>query len=512
MQKNNFLFSLFFAGACLLSACNDEEPINQEVEDPSNFTEVGSIDLGGEGAAEISTFDPISKRLFVQNNDGSSRINIIDLSNPASPLALSDLNVTGGGINSVAVKNGLLAVAVEGINKQDAGQVVVFDASTLSQLALVTVGALPDMVTFSPDGKYILSANEGEPSDDYTNDPEGSISIIDIENGYQATTLGFSQFSGQLAALSAQGYRVFGPNASMAQDTEPEYVTVSDDSKTAWVSLQENNALAKVDIASKTITAIMPLGFKDFSLTANAIDASNRDNGMNFAAWPVKGMYMPDAIAYFNVNGTGYIISANEGDSRDYDGFSEEERVKDVVLDPSAFPNAAELQADAALGRLKITSTLGDTDGDGDYDELYAYGARSFSIWNAETGMQTYDCGSSMEMEVINTAGFVNDVNGSHYDDDRSDDKGTEPEGVVVGVVGGKMLAFIGLERVDIVMVYDISTPTSPQFLQLLKVGDAPEGLWFVSATDSPNGRSLLIVSSEDDGQAKIFQPELLIQ
>ena len=284
----------------------------------------------------------------------------------------------------------------------------------------------------------------------------------------------------------------------MAEDVEPEFVTISEDSHYAWVSLQENNGLARVDLNSKTIDDILPLGFKDYSLPKNAIDVSDEDDRVQLNTWPVFGMYQPDAIAAYSVNGLSYIITANEGDARDYDGFSEEERVEDLELDTHAFPNAEKLQMKDQLGRLEITATLGDTDNDGAYEALYSYGARSFSIWDGLSGEQIYDSGNELEKVVI-AAGW--------YDDGRSDAKGVEPEGVVLGTIGHHTVAFIGLERVDAVAVYDVTNPYRPQFLQLLESGDAPEGLVFVSAADSPNDKSLFIVSSEDDGTVKIFQP-----
>src|SRR5690606_8740924 len=154
-----------------------------------------------------------------------------------------------------------------------------------------TVGALPDMVMFSPDGKYLVVANEGEPSSDYLTDPNGSISIIEVSSGL-VSTLGFDAFNSQLSGLEENGFRVFGPNASLAQDVEPEYVAISYDSKTAWVTLQENNGMAKVNLESKQIEAIYPFGFKDHMLTENMLDASDKDGVTEFKNWPVYGIYL----------------------------------------------------------------------------------------------------------------------------------------------------------------------------------------------------------------------------
>jgi hypothetical protein len=279
--------------------------------------------------------------------------------------------------------------------------------------------------------------------------------------------------------------------------------------------LQENNAIAKINLTFRFIEGIFPLGFKDHSKSANALDPSDRDGGVAFDNWPVKGMYMPDAIAFFERGHNKFLITANEGDSRlrptaddilpgldEGDLYNEEERIKDVDLDPTVFPNAADLQEDEQIGRLKITNTMGDTDGDGDYDELYTFGARSFSIWNGFTGKLVFDSGDKLEQ-------FVLDRMPGLYDDGRSDDKGVEPEAVAIGKVGRYNIAFIGLERADAVVVVDVSNPYSPVFLQVLETGDAPEGLLYIPANESPNGKSLLVVSAEGDGSVRVYQPSL---
>jgi DNA-binding beta-propeller fold protein YncE len=481
---------------------NDEKAIN---EDPGTFKEQDDIELtGGEAAAEISAYDPATKQLFVVNNANGSVIDVIDISTPASLVYVKSIDVAqyGGGVNSVAVKNGLLAAAIEADTKTDNGKIVVFDTKTLAEKAAVNVGALPDMVTFSPDGKYILSANEGEPNDDYTADPVGSVSIITV-GSYASATLDFAGFAGQADALKAKGLRMFGRNASFAQDMEPEYIAVSSDSKLAWATLQENNAIAYINLESKTVTGIFPLGFKNHSTAENALDASDKDNSVTFSNYPIFGMYLPDAIASFNQNGTNYVITVNEGDVREYSALKENVRIKDVTLDAAAFPEGAALRVDAKLGRLYITNTMGDTDGDGDYDKLYNFGGRSFTIWNGSTGELVHDSGSKLEKDVI-------EKNAALYDDARSDDKGVEPEGVTIGKMGNRTLAFVGLERADAVVIYDITNIASPTLVQILTTGDAPEGVLFIPANESPNGKSLLVVSSEGDGKVKVFQPDTL--
>ncbi|MFM7384426.1 MAG: choice-of-anchor I family protein, partial [Microcystaceae cyanobacterium] len=252
---------------------------------------------------------------------------------------------------------------------------------------------------------------------------------------------------------------------------------------------------------------------------SNQLDASDRDNAINIRSWPIYGMFQPDAIASYQFNGQTYYITANEGDVREYEGYAEAKRIKDLSLDPTAFPNGAELKADANLGRLQITTELGDPDGDGDFDALYSFGGRSFTIWDSQ-GRLVYDSGDDFE-QITGTffPDYFNASNSNNNFDNRSDDKGPEPEGLVLGEIEGRSYAFIGLERIGGVMVYDVSNPQTPQFVQYLnnrnfsvatnspEAGDlGPEGLTFIKAEESPNGKALLVVANEVSGTTTIYE------
>jgi DNA-binding beta-propeller fold protein YncE len=499
-----------FAAMLLIVSCQNNNDSNEtpEVvvnENPSTFKEIGSLTIGGTGAAEISAYDETSKKLFTVNNSSANKIDVIDLSDPSKPVLITSIDLVpyNGAANSVATFNGKLAVAIESkSNKQESGKVVVFETSNYALVKEITVGALPDMITYSQDGKFIMTANEGEPNDTYSLDPDGSVSIIDVASNYAVTTLTFGSFSGQLADLKTKGFRIASPTNNFAADIEPEYVTISADSKTAWVTLQENNGIAKIDLATKKIVQIFPLGYKEYSLAENALDISDKDGGVAFNTWKLKGMFQPDAISNFEVNKVQYIVAANEGDAREYSAFVDVKRINNaaVVLDPTIFPNAEALKADASMGRLNINTKMGDTDGDGDFDELVGFGARSFSIWNGLTGQLVFDSKNELDKKAQEFG---------VYDDGRSDDKGVEPEAVYVTKMGDKQILFVGLERADAFMVYDVSNPMAPKFLQTLKTGDAPEGLLFIPASKSPTKRSLVVVSSEGDGTVKIYQPDL---
>lgn len=451
--------------------------------------------------AEISAYDEINKRIYSTNSKDIG-VNVYDFINGNIIFkSFIDLSTYGGVPNSVAVNNGILAVALPNVIKTDNGVVVLIDKNS-TILKTITVGALPDMLIYTPDGKNIVVANEGEPNDDYTIDPEGSISIIDMSNGASNATVRNAGFTG---VSIDPAVRIFGQINTMngiipstpAQDLEPEYIAISTDSKKAYVSCQENNALAIVDLTSGVITTVKSLGFKNHGLSENSLDASDRDgvNGQSVSYNNVLGMYQPDAIAIANIGGVDYIVSANEGDSRDYPGFSEEARVKDLVLDPTAFPDWVNLRKDENLGRLKTTTTLGDIDGDGDYDKIYAYGARSFAIWDT-TGTLVYDSKNEIETILATQANY-------NYPSDRDDDKGAEPESVAIAKLENKTFAFIGLERAKGVMVFDISNPKAPIFVQYYnkdEIDKSPEGLVFIPAGKSGDGQSYLISTNEANG------------
>ena len=343
----------------------------------------------------------------------------------------------------------------------------------------------------------------------------------------------FKAYIGKEAELRSAGVRIFGPGANAAQDLEPEYIAVSADGKTAYVTLQENNAVATLDIASAKVTSIKALGVKNHNVAGAGLDASDEDGGTNtnsasaaikIGPQPVKGMYLPDGIAGYSVNGKVYLITANEGDARaDWPGFNEETRVRahcPLGLDPAVFgADAANLALDSNLGRLRVTTTPnGDKTGKnaaGLCTELYTFGARSFSIWSTDMTL-VFDSGDELEQrtKALTNANF-NTSHDNNTPDARSSNKGPEPEGVVIGVFGTKTYAFIGLERVGGVMVYDVSTPAAPFFVTYLNTrtgatGDwGPEGLALIMADKSPNGKPLLVVGNEVSGTTAVFQINL---
>lgn len=537
------------ASASLLSACGGDSSSADSTASPAerlgiecqsvttdNSTPAGVLQLNvidryvsgndfATSSAEIVSYDSCSDQLYVVNAESAS-VDVLSLATANSApdkagtidlqAAATAAGVEIGAANSVSVKKGLVAVAIEARVKQNPGLIALYRSDDLSLLATYPAGALPDMVTLSADGHYILTANEGEPSADYSNDPEGSVTIVDISAGFDAASavvhqVTFADFNtgGSRATELPANVRISGPSAtSVAQDLEPEYLTLNADGNKAWVALQENNAMAIIDLASASVDAIVGLGDKMWdNASGNRLDASNKDDGTGqFASYAqLAGYYMPDTLASFEQDGQTYILSANEGDGREYiytttqetcdnaghlwDGTdysgtagyttAEEDCISHVDelrggdlydLVDAAHPLKDALDDKNQLKRLKFVA---DKDSYAAGEVLHAFGGRSFSIWNASAEL-VFDSGDDIAQRVYaaDAGNFNSDNESNDSADSRSDDKGTEPEAIEVAQIGSRIFAFVGLERQGGIMVYDITDPAAPVFQSYLNNRD----------------------------------------
>ena len=543
-----------------------------------------------EGSAEIVDFQKSKNWIYAINSSVSPAVvEIIDASTIEANILTSDaegivnntnltvaitldLSVTAnlsGDANSIAIDNNneLLAVAVSsgvpGVN----GHIAFYDISgaTPSFIKNVEVGDLPDNVVFTHDGTKALVANEGEPSKDYVIDPEGTISIINIIDSMpedSATSLNFNALNDQQADLENQGAKFSNPSGhtikgsvrqyTVSQDLEPEYISISKDNKFAYISLQENNALAIVDLSTNSLS-VRGLGFKDWSNLS--IDVSDKDGGINFKKYQnLYGMYQPDTIASYQWQEANFVVTANEGDGREYVVFEREAEENEGQTECQAdFPNgiyewdegeevcisytdevrvkdledfgtvSAELDAYISenggkngLGRLLVNNAMGKDD-NGEYTKLFAFGARSFTIWDTN-GLVVFDSGDEIARITASIHGqaFNNDED-ENTGDTRSDAKGAEPEALTIGQVGSQTYAFIGLERMGGILVYNITNPYNVKFVEYFYnrglveganiTGDlAPEGMKFINADDSPTNEALLVVGNEISGSIAVWQ------
>ena len=520
--------------------------------------------LYDKSAAEIPTYCQKTKQVFVVNAE-SGRVDVLGLGDDGSLTKVGSIDAAGdlgngmSAVNSVSVLDGTLAVAVEAGVITENGRVAFYDTGSLQLKSSVEAGVLPDMVTFTPDGQWVLVANEGEPNEDYTIDPEGTVTVVDVRHGFDqpnTRTVIFRDWNSggkhakQLPELKKQGLRVFGQvsqsddlkkktPATFAQDVEPEWIAVDQESRFAYVCLQEVNAVAEVDIADATVRRIIPLGYKNFGEAGNGIDASDKDDCIDIH--PRSGLFgilQPDTIRIYQQNGKRLLVTANEGDSRvrptsddavagleEGAIFEDEASLEDW---PTAGTQFEKQTSDTELGRLKLVRDLVDDhlDEEGRPTQLFAFGSRSFSIIDLTTGDIVFDSGDDFEqLTAQRFPEFFNVSNDSLTKEKRSRSKGPEPEGLVLGTVGEKTYAFIGLERIGGIMVYDITQPESSKHVGYFnnrrfdvaatrddgtanpEAGDSGiEGLIFVPAEKSPTSTDLVIAGNETSGTTTVWE------
>ncbi|EKU47102.1 choice-of-anchor I family protein [Staphylococcus massiliensis] len=516
-----------------VSAKGKSEHSHKEI----SVEETGRYDSGaafGEGGAEIVKYNKHNGYAYSINGHELS-LDIIDVKNQkegnidlVKRIKLSEFGIEASDLTSVGVhpSGEYIAVSAPAKDKTDKGHVVLFNKEG-EHIKDLEVGSLPDMVTFSKDGKKLMVANEGEPSDDYKTNPEGSVSVIDTEKKPESIsqddvhTLPFTKDN------LPEDLRQVGPNKEDDYlNAEPEFISVDDNNQFAYVTLQESNALAKVDIQSNEIVDVKSMGYKDYSSKRNRLDASDKDDKHQLKHQPVLGMYQPDGIATYQKDGKTYVLTANEGDAQDYEGYSEETRVEDLKdqthLKAKHYDGYGQKKLDNmadhkifdedSLGRLKVTKSHPFKDGD-KHEAFVTYGGRSFSVYDTNLS-QIFDSGDDLEKQ---TKKHAPDRFNAEYEskeefeaDKRSDNKGPEAESVEVGEVNGKTYAFVGLERTGGVMVYDISNPKHPKYVQYIYNKEnkdiSPEGITFIDKKDSPNGKPMLMVAHELTGTVTTYE------
>lgn len=539
----SLLFTLVFLLASVVPAKSNSGVFN--------ITELSRIVSGdGEGGAEIPTYHPASKRLFATNG-ARNTVDVYDLSNPEKPVRINrvDLKNFGSDVTSVAAGRDVVVAAVHkaetfsanGVPSLPNGVLVVMDLDGKVISSPDLKGVLPDAVTFTPSGTQALVAIEGQPvcakddpattineSTDYLKavDPLGGVSIVDLSDprNPDVSFVGFKGFT--VSELRAKGLALSSVVNDASKDLEPEYIVALDEMK-AYVTIQEANGIGVLDLQSQAWIDVRR-AFES-KLVGTPIDTSDRDSGRGPRSYVnVVGASQPDAIAGFKIGSGHYLVTANEGDAREYSCLNDDLRASSLKVDSRRFRDWKTWSANSELGRSKVNPNAGDRDGDGDIDTIHLRGARSMTIYR--NGAVLWDSGKLLE-EIQTSAFGVQNINGSHslstdkstvnyLPQDRSDDKGSEPEGIAVGIVGDARIAVLGLERMSALVVFDISNLRAPsliKWIQMMPVTStpvsqatawSPEGVVFVPAEKSPNGKALFITSFELSGSLTIHQIE----
>ena len=460
--------------------------------------------------------------IAVKDMADSENVDLLD-GNDIDVKSIVEANCEGftyGDMTSVAVSadGTKLAAAVQAEGYADNGRVAVFTCNadgTLTFEQAYETGVQPDMVTFTPDDSRILTANEGEPREGYADgavDPAGSVTVITVADG-TAVNVDFTAYdSNEERQKLVDAGIVMKKDTVPSEDLEPEYIAAGND--TAYVTLQEANAIAVIDLDSLKVEGIYSAGYEDYSTTA--VDIDKKDEAYNPAVYEsLRGIRMPDGVALYSVDGVDYIVTANEGDSREWgDYLNEDER---DFGDGQTSPTGKITAENSGLTGKVVFFDSSDYDGlDSGLD--YVFGGRSFTVFRAdESGLtEIYDSGSDFEAK---TAEYIpENFNCSNDDkslDDRSGKKGPESESITVGTVGERTYAFIGLERVGGVMVYDITDPAetvyvnyinSRDFSEDIAGDDSPEGLCFIPAADSADGNAYLLAACEVSGTVAAYE------
>ncbi len=514
-------------------------------------TEIASISSGdGEGSSEIAAFHAGSKRIFATNGVKNA-IDIFDISDVANPKKVGSVSLTpyGNDVTSVAAGRDVVVAVVpvtetfsaSGVPTTSNGKMVVFDTNGKVLSSPDILGVLPDSVTFAPNGTTALVAIEAQPvcakdnlataekeNLDYTkaSDPVGGVSVVDLSNPAAPVVrfAGFDQFT--VEQMRAKGIALSSVVNNVSKDFEPEFVTATDNNY-AYVTIQEANAIGKLNIKSATFEEIT----RAFESRVDKVarDTSDKDSGAGPRTYRnVVGASQPDAIAGFKWGAGHYFLTANEGDAREYTCLNDDLRAAALKVDTRRFPEWSTWLGTAALGRAKINPNIGDVDGDGDIDTIHLRGSNSMTMYR--NGLVIWDSGSLLDQIQTQAFGVAN-INGSHsyssdkstmnyVGQDRSDDKGAEPEGVALGMVGDRRIAILGLERMTALAIFDITQPRTPVFqewLQMLPTKAtpakdvkywSPEGIVFVPADKSPSGKALIITSYELSGSLSIHEIE----
>ena len=491
-----------------------------------NLEKIGGYDSGFSnkdgGVAEIISYDKMKNQAWVVNG-ATGKLDILSLDQVtggiSEKMSAKSLDIPAiiakaapdfqyGDMTSVAVhgEKGIVAVALQDVdyNKHGYAAILTTDGELLT---MIEAGCQPDNIVFTPDGRKILVANEGEPREGIGEgivDPAGSVTVITLDAAdvqkSTAVTVDFEVFDSQRETLIADGIIMVKDNLPSV-DFEPEYITATD--QKAYIALQENNAIAVLDLDTKEYSGVYSLGYKDLSGEKDALDLVE-DGVYEAKTYDAVSAYMPDGIAVYETDGKTYILTANEGDAREWGDYCNEIKATVTATDGTEAEKVRVINAEVTDGLPEGKTVL--------------CGARSFSIYRVDNDglTQVFDSGNDFE---VKTAGYFpayfNISNNDNTFDSRSPKKGPEPESVVIGKVEGRTYAFVALERIGGIMVYDITHPEKADFCNYINTRDfsedpeavekltgdiAPEGLAFIPAEDSHSATPVLLAAYEVSG------------
>lgn len=472
-------------------------------------------------------YDASSERIFVAS-PGENKLYTFDISNTDKVFQDStiNLNIYQTEVSAIAARQGVVALTFINNLPQARGKLVLLD--TAGQLInQFTVGAYPSFVRFSSDGRYLIVGNEGPPADDYSVDPMGSVSVLQILSANPSVLTQNDVFTIGFKGLDSTDYhpllRIYGNDGQQlpSQDIEPEDIALLPGSTKAVVSLQENNGIALIDFGSFSLDTVHGLGWQSHQDSSDGLDGSAQNQRINIRGYKnLFGLYQPKGLAALQQLGKNYILSANQGAYRAYSGYDETQLVKNTALNPSTIPDRSQYIEDSLIGSLRLTKTMGNARNVFIYDSMFTFGTRSWSVWDDSLNL-VWDSGDDLAEWLAQA--FPNQfnslANSNQSYKQASPHFGPEAHLVTYGEVDGTPYAFVGLKQMGAVAIYDLSNIQSPQQVSLLldrdfslAASDPQSGdqgitdLSFVPANLSPNGLELLIASHGVSGSLSVYE------
>lgn len=500
-----------------------------------------SLGIGGAEIIDYCRQHQVLLTTFSDEKAGRHGVEVVALEDPADPHPLrwvgfdSDSLPAGGVIGSVSsvavdpLGRGFGAVTlIPADSPERPGALVLFDFLSGQVLKVVSVGYHPDCVTFSADGRFVITADEAEYHPRRTQKP-GSISVLDLgANRVREGIASIAESSVETYTFDAQhladGVDLSGlrrhhgsSDLPIGMILEPEYV--SELNGLVYVSLQENNALGVFDLKQRKWLNVFNLGSRMVH-----VDASDRDGRRGAGAAIiddlVRGLPMPDTIKAFEWKGRAYVVTANEGDARAHDE-GDVMRLKHAGRRGPAIAASTEAElrqrygrkplADAYLGRLEVSIFDGLNEA-GEIAEPTMFGTRGFSILDGMTGELIFDSGSFIEEFALqhDPATFnMNDGKVANMDD-RSDNKGPEPEALAVAHFAGKLWMAVGTERQNglfLLIVDELAAPRLFAYANPHLDGDfSPESILLIPGDHRPDAANLMIAAFEGSGTILVYR------